>query len=256
MNQPKIILWDLETMTDLEMIMKRVPGLGNWPGRTLKGDMMSIICFGYKYLGEDKTHCLNSWDFSDDINDDTALVHMAYEILKDADCIVTHNGKKFDVKILNTRLAKYGLPPLPKVHHADTKVIAKRALSLYSNSLGEVAGFLGVAGKLENGGWDLWVRVMKGDKEAKKLMVDYCKQDVRALENVFLKLRQYAKPTEVPNYNMFDETGGMNCPTCGSDKIQKHGVRNSTTRRIQRYRCLDCGSTHSLTATGLRGEGI
>lgn len=254
-SKPNIILWDLETMSDLQQVFRRIPSIGNWPGRTLKGDMMSILCFGYKVLGEDKTHCVNSWDFGGDINDDSALVHYIYETLKEADCIVTHNGKKFDVKVLNTRLAKYGLPALPKVHHADTMVIARRALSLYSNRLDDVAGFLGVEGKLENGGWDLWVKVHNGDKQAMKLMVDYCKQDVNCLEQVFLKLRQYAKPTEVPNYNMFNE-GATVCPTCGSDSIEKHGTRATTTRLIQRYRCRSCGATHSVTANSIKAEGI
>ena len=64
----------------------------------------------------------------------------AYDILKDADEIVTHNGKSFNVKVLNTRLAYYGMPPLPKMHHVDTKHAAK-GLSLYSNSLANVAKF-------------------------------------------------------------------------------------------------------------------
>lgn len=254
MNKPKIILFDLETMTDLKQVMSRIPGLGAWPGRTLKGDMMTIINFGYKILGEKETHCEVSWDYSDDINDDRALVHIAYEILKDADGIVTHNGKSFDVKILNTRLAKHGLPPLPKIPHADTKVIAKRGLSLYSNSLNEVASFFSCESKMENGGWKLWVDVLAGDAKAKKKMVEYCKQDVRVLEQVFNELRPYAKSSEIPNYNLFDDSIENKCPNCGSHKVQKHGFRANATKRVQRYRCLDCGSTHHATASMLRTE--
>lgn len=256
MKKPKIVLWDLETMSDIEQIFSRIPSIGNWPGRTLKGDMMTIINFGYKILGEEETHCEVSWDYTDDINNDSALCHIAYEILKDADGIVTHNGKSFDVKILNTRLAKWGLPPLPKIPHADTKIIAKRGLSLYSNSLNEVAKFFGVEQKMENGGWNLWVRVFHGDEQAKKIMVEYCKQDVKVLEQIFLKLRPFAKSTEVPNYNLFDDNIENQCSTCGSTAVEKHGTRVTTSRKIQRYRCRDCGSTHSATAKILKSEGV
>ena len=255
-KEPKIILWDLETMTDVEKLFSRVPSLGNWPGRTLKGDMMTIINFGYKILGEKETHCEVSWDYSDDINNDAALCHIAYEILKDADGIVTHNGKRFDVKVLNTRLAKWGLPPLPKIPHADTKVIAKRGLSLYSNSLNEVAKFFELDTKMENGGWDLWVKVYNGDEKAKKTMVEYCKQDVRVLEQVFNKLRPYAKNSEIPNYALYSEDGEGQCSTCGSKAVEKHGVRATATRIVQRYRCRDCGSTHSATKNILKSEGV
>jgi hypothetical protein len=253
MKQPKIVLWDLETMSDLDQIFKNIPSIGNWPGRTMKGDMMSIINVGWKILGEDKVHCESSWDLTDDINNDSAICHLAYEILHDADGIVTHNGKRFDVKVLNTRLAKWGLPSLPKMPHADTCVIARRALSLYSNRLNDVSQFFNLSGKLENGGWQLWVDVHRGCPKAKKLMVDYCKQDVVALEEVFLKLRQYAKASELPNYRLF--TDKEVCPSCGSSKTQKHGVRHTSSKLVQRYRCLDCGATHSgtknVTAEGL-----
>lgn len=254
MNKPKIVLFDLETMSDLEQIFKRIPSIGAWPGRTLKGDMMSIVNFGYKYLGEKETHCIANWELASDINDDAALVHMAYEILKDADGIVTHNGKQFDIKVLNTRLAKYGLPPVPKMPHADTKVIAKRGLSLYSNSLNEVASFFNLEQKMENGGWNLWVQVHKGNKQAQKLMVEYCKQDVNVLEQVFTALLPYAKSSEIPNYNLF--TDGIVCPSCGSGTVEKHGMRANSTRKIQRYRCRSCGATHSATAKTLSADGI
>lgn len=255
-KEPKIILWDLETMSDLKQIFKRIPSIGDWPGRTLKADMMTIVNFGYKVLGEEKTHCEVSWDYSDDINNDSALCHIAYEILKDADGIVTHNGKRFDVKVLNTRLAKCGLPPLPKIPHADTCVIAKRGLSLYSNSLNEVAKFFDLETKMENGGWQLWVDVFNGDKKAKKTMVEYCKQDVRVLEQVFNELRPFTKSTEIPNYNLFDDNIENKCSNCGSYHVEKHGFRTTATRKIQRYRCLDCGTTHSATAKTIKADGI
>lgn len=240
--KPNIILWDLETLPDMAEVMKVFPSIGMWPGRTFKSTINSIICFGYKRLGEDKAQCINAWDFDQEHpNDDAALVAVAYEILKDADCIVTHNGKKFDVKVLNTRLLKYGYPPLPKIPHADTKVIAKR-INLYSNKLGDVSKFLGGESKLENGGWNLWVEVMNGDKNARKLMTEYCKQDVEVLEQVYNGLRPLMKNSELPNHNRYIDGEKIVCGTCGSDHIKKNGVRKRVTGDLQMYLCNNCGS--------------
>lgn len=243
MNKPNIIFWDLETLPNLAEVMKRLPSMGQWPGRTLKADINSIICFGYKRLGEKKANCVSVWDFNyTDINDDSAIVHYAYEVLKDADAIVTHNGKKFDSKVLNTRLLHWGLPTLPKIKHIDTKVVAKR-LMLYSNRLGDVSNFLGGEDKLAHTGWKLWVDVQNGDKKAMKLMADYCKQDVEVLHQVYTGLRPLMKESEVPNHNYFKD--GAVCGTCGSQSLQKNGVRQSRTGLVQRYLCYDCGSSMS-----------
>lgn len=241
--KPNIILWDLETLPNLTEVMKRIPSMSAWPGRTLKAEINSIICFGYKRLGDKNASCINAWDFQQkNINDDSAVVALAYEILKDADGIVTHNGKRFDLPVLNTRLMYWGFPPLHKIPHADTKIIAKR-LSLYSNRLGDVSSFLGGESKLENGGWDLWVRVQNGDKAAMKLMEQYCKQDVEVLEQVFTGLRPLIKNSELPNYNSFTETDV--CPNCGSKELHKHGVITRLTGDVQRYLCTNCGTTSS-----------
>lgn len=250
MSKRKIVIWDLETLTDLREMAKRIPGLGAWPGRTLKSDMNSIICFGYKILGEKNTHCVNAWDFKkdwkNDRNNDKNVVLAAYEVLRDADGIITHNGRKFDVKVLNSRLAKYGLPGLPKgLKHSDTKVLAKSNLNLYSNALDEVAKFLGCTPKLKiQDKWDLWVNLMFGYNlsSSEKLMTKYCKQDVNTLEEVYHKLKQY--DSTIPNINLF-EGNGDGCPSCGSLMLQKNGLLISKTETKQRYRCLECGTSCS-----------
>jgi len=250
MSKPKIVLWDLETLPNLPELMKRVPSLGNWPGRTMKAEVNSIICFGYKYLGDTTAQCINAWDFAnwdEDVNDDSAICMMVYDILKDADAFVTHNGRKFDLKVLNTRLMKHGFPPIAKKPHIDTLVVARR-LSLYSNRLGDVSKFFGMEGKLDNGGWDLWVEVMQRDKASQKLMTEYCLQDVEVLNQIYNELRPLI--TNIPNYNMFNTDDRGVCPNCGSHKLINHGTRVAKTRIIQRYLCGECGSVHGITKAG------
>ena len=117
MRDPKIVIFDLETLPNLPEALKVWPQLSSFPGRTLKATVSSIICFGYKVVDQDmKAKCLNAWDWPEwevDVNNDRALLEMAYEILHDADAVVTHNGKRFDWRHIQTRLKKNSLPLLP-----------------------------------------------------------------------------------------------------------------------------------------------
>lgn len=243
-NKPKIVLFDLEVLRDNSAITAdKWFGMSNWPGRTLKGDINSICCFGYKYLNGEPAESINAWDFPGwefSVNDDGEVVAAAYAILKEADAVITHNGKSFDMKLLNTRLQKHGFPPLPPIPHIDTKVLAKRNLSMFSNSLNELAKFFNLELKMGTGS-ELWDRVMNREQAAMDHMAAYCAQDVEVLEQVFLKLRPFSK--NVPNYNLFSEGLDIVCPNCGGRHYHKNGTRLTKTTVYQRYLCQDCGTS-------------
>lgn len=245
MKEPKIILFDLETLPDLNKALEVWPQLSDFPGRTLKATITSIICAGYKIYGENKTHCINAWDFNSwnkDVNNDKKLCLEIYNILKNADAVVTHNGKRFDWKFLQTRLLKHGLGPLPKIHHIDTKETSSRYLFSFNNRLGYLGDTFVGQRKLEHEGWDLWVKVHRKDKIAMKTMTDYCKQDVDLLEKIFVKLKPFIN--QIPNYNMFisGHTAKKVCPNCGSTRLRNIGYRYTQTMVYNRYRCKDCKS--------------
>lgn len=251
MNEPRIVLFDLESLPDLDEAMKKFPQLSNYPGLTLKADINSIICFGYKIVGEKQVHCINAWDFptwKKDVNDDRALIKAAIEILKDADAIVTHNGKRFDEKFLRTRMLIHKMNPLPKIPHVDTCAIARSNLYLFNNKLDTLGDRIVNERKLENGGWDLWVKVRKREPKAMKLMEDYCKQDVALLSKVFESVKHLAK--NIPNYNLF--TAGLKpvCPSCGGTRLQSRGKQLTKTRVYNRYQCQDCASWSQSNLSG------
>lgn len=244
-REPRIILWDLETLPDMEEAMKVWTGLGNYPGLTLKASISSIICFGYKVYGKDHpVKCVNAWDFKTrwkrNVNDDYMVVKTAYSVLRNADLIVTHNGKKFDVKHLNTRLIKHGFPPLPPVAHVDTCAVSKAKLYMFNNRLNTLGDFLVGEEKMEHEGWKLWVKVRKRNPKAMKTMTAYCKQDVLLLEKVFKRLRAHSK--EIPNFNLFSISERNLCPTCGGTRLRSLGWRFTKTNKYRRYICVDCGA--------------
>ena len=54
--------------------------------------------------------------------------------------------------------------------------------------------YLGVGNKIKTE-FDLWKDIILGnDKVAMTKMIDYCKEDVRLLERVYNKLRDYCPP--------------------------------------------------------------
>lgn len=244
MSKPKIIIFDLEILCNPVAIRD------NWfrvyspyKNNGFSPELSSVLCIGWKDLEQKNVNCINAWNFKSwkkDKNDDREVLKAFYEVAKDADCVITHNGKKFDLPFLNSRLMLHGLKPLLFDKHIDTKNISSRNLKLISNSLGSVAQFFRTQGKVDSGGQELWNSVHAGNKKALNKMEYYCKHDIKATEGIFKKLRPFIK--NIPNYNLFGENPNPICPNCGENKLHKHGVRRTRTTLQQRYLCQACGS--------------
>jgi DNA polymerase elongation subunit (family B) len=244
MSTPKIVFFDIETLMIPKETLARIPSYGAYPGRGFNGTVSSILCFGYKIRGEKQVNILNAWDypgFKKDPNDDKHICKAIYNLLKDADGFVTQNGKSFDLKVINTRLAKHGLPALPKsIAHIDTKNVFKANYAAYDNKLNTIAETLGCETKLENGGWQLWMDMYENKESSKRLMSKYCKQDVNVTEQVFNKMLPLING--LPNYNLFTDDRTRVCPNCGSKKLHIHSIKTLKTGKFQRYQCQSCGS--------------
>lgn len=242
-NQPTIVLFDLETIPNMKEAMKVWTQIGNYPGLTLRATVSTVICAGWKYYGHKGVECINAWDFKNwkkDINDDYEVVKSIHKILKNADAVVTHNGKRFDWKFIQTRILYHGLEPLGKIPHIDTKATASRHLFSFNNRLGYLGQWMVNDKKLDHEGWDLWVNVSEDCEKAKKKMTKYCKQDVLLLEKIFDKLKPIVQ--EIPNYNLFLKGHRKKCPKCGSINIRSNGWRHTQTVSYRRYACGDCGA--------------
>lgn len=240
---PKIVIFDLETLPNLPEALKVWPQLSNYPGLTLRATITSIICAGWKLYDKKGINCINAWDFpawKKDVNNDYHVVKAIHDVLHDADAVVTHNGKRFDWKFLQTRIMKHGMKPLSNINHIDTKELASRNLFSFNNKLGTLGEWLVNDKKLDNGGWELWVDVHNREEKAMKLMERYCKQDVLLLEKIFRELRPFAK--NIPNHNLWVDEDGRVCPSCGGGNLKSHGWRYTSTTKYRRFMCYGCGS--------------
>ena len=252
MGEPRILLFDLEIIPDLQKALLYWTKLSSFPGKTLRASVTSICCIGYKFFGEEETHCLCAWDFpawSQNVNNDRVILEAFLPVIQSADLIVTHNGKNFDKKHLQTRLLLNGLSLPDDSPHADTKAISSRNFFFIDNKLQTIGEELFGERKLEHEGWDLWVKTHRGDPDAQETMSEYCKQDVRLLEKVYRKFRPKVK--EVPNYNLFDPFKANCCPRCGSSRLVSNGIRVTATRKYRRYLCQDC---QTWSRTDLKDE--
>lgn len=232
--------------------MEIFPSLSDFPGRTMKAEINSIISFGYKEYGVDKkAKCVNVWDmpgWKGKINDDKELCQFIHATLKDAECVVTFNGKRFDEKFIQTRLAMHRLPLMQKVRHVDLYQVVKRNFSFYRNNLKTSAKRLTKEFKMSNEGWPLWVKTRKLVKASMAEMSRYCKQDVDVLEPLLKRLMPLIP--NMPNQNLYSSFDKEQCPKCGSTRIKRHGWAYTNTTQYQRWLCQDCGSTSRSNAKG------
>lgn len=243
----KILVYDIETSPAIAYIFSLwQKGI---PDNMIAQDV-GMFSWAAKWLFEDEIISdrltpeeLATMDYS-------RITHSLYNLIEEADIIIAHNGMKFDRRMMNTFFLKCGLTPNSPYEVIDTLLHARKQFKLTSYRLDYIAQqVLGLPGKLHTE-LGLWKRCMQGEYEALVYMDEYCQQDVRVLEDVYLKLRPWIKPH--PNAALTALSDDNCCPVCA-------GVRRTVTRTTYKtyvneyiaYRCDDCGhiyrSRKSLT---------
>jgi DNA polymerase elongation subunit (family B) len=173
-------------------------------------------------------------------NDDRRVLLSLHKLLNEADIVVAHNGKKFDIKKISARFFVQGIK-LPSPYKViDTLQQVKSAMSLTSNRLDYICKIKFGEGKLSHTGLKLWIDCKEGKEEALKLMDEYCQKDVKLLEDFYLELRPYM--TSHPNLGMYVEEDLSVCPTCASEDLNWDGEYHTTNLSYNRFQCNDCGS--------------
>jgi DNA polymerase elongation subunit (family B) len=182
--------------------------------------------------------------FKKNFRDDREVIKKLHEVLSQADLIVGHNSDSFDIKKINYRFIKHGLPPIDVPATVDTLKAAKKYAKSSSNRLYYLAKEFGVSNKI-----DLESGIMhaadRGCEKSLKKLVKYNIGDIRAGAELYFKLLPYIK-----NHPAIDKIMGRtvdkdnpNCQNCGSKNVHKHGIRANKQGRYRRYVCIDCGST-------------
>lgn len=149
-------------------------------------DERAIICICWKFEDEDKVHHL-TWNNGDD----REMLEKFTKVVDSADIVIGQNSDAFDIKWLRARCVYHGIEISPKFNSIDTMKLAKSGFRFNSNRLDYMGQYLGEGKKIKTE-YNLWKEVvLNKDKEALAKMVDYCKQDVKLLERVYNRLKNY-----------------------------------------------------------------
>lgn len=251
MNDPKILYIDIEnSRMVVEFETYSLYGNDVIHPRHVKHDWY-ITCAAWAWLdtkkqkiGKIETVAVNDFkSYKKDFRDDRQLVKKLHKVLSEADLIVGHNSDAFDIKKINYKFIKYGMPPIDFPATVDTLKAAKKYMRSSSNRLYFLARELDVSTKI-----DLPSSVMhaadNGCEKSLKKLVAYNKGDIKAGAQVYFKMLPYIK-----NHPVIEKVMGKKvdkdrpaCQNCGSKKVHRYGLRKSKTGRYYRYRCDDCGS--------------
>lgn len=239
---PKILLFDIENFPNLAYVwQQRIDGY--IPDNMMK-DPWYMAMWSAKWLGDKKVMNKSLIDYPDHYKKhptcDKMILQDLWNLLDEADIVIGHNAKAFDIKKSNARFIMNGMKPPSPYKVVDTLQIARSKFFFTSNKLDNLGQYLGVGEKIETGGFKLWEDCMLGKKSAWRKFKKYCNQDVNLLEKVYLKLLPYA--TNHPNIGSYIDDNQPHCTNCGSPKLQKRGTSTTSTGRYQRYQCQACGA--------------
>lgn len=243
-REVKILIFDIETSPLRAFVWSR------WKQNIYLEQTISewfMISWSAKWLysSEVLSECLTPSEIMKE--DDDRIVKELWSLIDQADIVVAHNGKSFDVPKMNARFILAGLPPTSPYIQIDTKEVAAKQFRFSSNKLDALAGYFNIEHK-DDTDFELWVRCLNGEQEALDYMELYNRKDVLILEKVYLKLRPWIK--NHPNIGLYLEESNMVCPTCGSKHLSEdHSFHYTSVNKYKVMRCDDCGAISRLRTT-------
>ncbi len=240
--EPKIVLYDIETLPCEGTFWG--PGYNQTVSYAQIDQHAVIACAAWKVLGEDYVYYTDALKFKKAPKesrykytpDDRQVCIDIAKGLADADILVAHNGDKFDIRWINARCFYHNIGGVQYHKSIDTLKVARKELRLPSNKLDDISDYANIPGKIKTD-YNLWLRVLSGEKKAYQEMLEYCRVDVETLEANYLRLEQYnTRPIQSNQI----ESADAPCPFCGSTHKQSRGRRlnQKTWRKI--YHCQGC----------------
>lgn len=236
---PKIATLDIETAPILASVW------GLWQqnvGLNMINNDWYVLSWAAKWFHEDEVMYQDKSD-SWETDDDFTLLLGIWNILDQADIIVTQNGKKFDAKKLNARFILNGMEPPSSYRHVDTLQEAKKHFGFTSNKLEYMTDKIcKTYKKLKHGkfaGFELWKECLLGNQEAWDEMKEYNIHDVLSLEELYVAMRPWMKGH--PNINLYYDDNRVRC-RCGSTDMRHDGYAYTNLSKFDRFRCNTCGA--------------
>lgn len=210
-----------------------------------------IMAWSAKWLGESKKS-IQYYDTRNTSNDKEILKPL-WNLLNEADIVITQNGQKFDSRKINARFMLNNMTPPKPYLHLDTYRIVKRVAAHTSNKLQYLTEKLCTkyqkTAHSKYQGLRLWIECLNGNISAWKEMKYYNIQDVLSTEELYLKIKAWAPESMPKIYPLSKDVD--TCHTCGykgsmiagRDRIKNTGV-------YVQNRCPKCGAWQILKKRG------
>ena len=247
----KILIFDIETAPSKSYIWSLWNKGINY--QMLESDWF-CLSWSAKWLFENEMYSMVLTGQEAKKEDDRRIIKGIWNFMDQADIVIAHNAKRFDVPRLNTRFLHYDLMPPSPYQIIDTLIAVKRKFSFTSNRLDYISNFLGFSGKQGNeDGFDMWKKSLDGDDVSLNKMEFYNRNDVKILEEVYLRIRPWI-PNH-PNIGLFIGDNVMHCPVCGSTNLTFGNSYYSTGVNLyDTFRCNDCGALGRSRISALTKE--
>lgn len=178
--------------------------------------------------------------------EDKRICQSLWKLLEKADVVCGHNLIKFDNRKINGRFLLNDIKPPSPYQFIDTLKESQKAFGFSSHRL-DYLGQIFVEKQKIKTDFELWIRCCNGEENALQEMVTYNEEDVRLLEDVYVKIRPYIKSH--PNLALYAETEDMICPNCGGNKLTECGVYTTMLNQYESLRCDCCGAVSRKRTT-------
>lgn len=182
-----------------------------------------------------------------DIANDKGILKPLWNMLDEAEVVITQNGEKFDAPKINARFILNGMKPPSPYKHLDTFRLLKTVAKFTSHSLDYLTDKLNVKYKKlshkDFPGRSLWTQCLAGNKKAWDCMKEYNIHDVLSTEELYNNVKAWAPPSMTKLFNM--DQSMLMCRICGSPAARR-GFDWKGKKRVQRLRCNSCGAWDTM----------
>jgi hypothetical protein len=166
------------------------------------------------------------------------MLDKIWELLDEADIVVHYNGKRFDMPTISREFWHADMLPPSPYQHVDLYQVAKSKFRFLSNKLDFVASDGNLGHKVDTGGFDLWLGVIREEPWALKKMRQYNRGDVDLTERLYVKMLPWI--TNHPHVGLINGDAYA-CDRCGSHNFQSRGYAHTRLGSYKRVRCNNCG---------------
>lgn len=202
-----------------------------------------VLSWAAKWYAEEETQFSALWT-----DGKQGMAERMWELMTEADVVVTYNGTKFDLPWLRTLVElDSGLGPVAPFANVDLYHTVKQFRFL-SNKLDFVVRRLDIGQKVQHRGFSLWPACMpvelggEADPEAQAEMEAYNRGDVPdTLEPLYDALLPWVKH---PHVALYADDGHQRCQNCGHISLVRKGEAYTPLGVYPRFRCEDCGKWH------------